>query len=481
MLGDAAMSARSAHQQFSFVNPLIILSLFLHAGSFPVLAQQQIAPQEKTIGNPLTTVRPDLAYPASCQEVRALNSDAVDGNYTIFLNNSPQGPFSIYCHNMTAEPAEYLPLVFTAESQNFSRAATGGAYGGTDVITWFSRLRIDLGTMIVDPEDHTFATSTGHIVGAHDLTELPYAVAASCRARNDSSGTANVDLRSTHFSLDPSVVFALGGSFGSTYYPGGTTTFSSDRQVVDLTGGGYCGNNSLATPMKLKYSGSYFVTGRITTSTGEPIPDVRVSAGPNSNTTTDATGVYTVTNLLPGTYIITPTKDSYTFTPAFSSANVSVPPDAIAQDFIGTVNYDLDDGLVLHFSFDDGTATDRSGNQNNGTPRGNYQIVQGVTGQALKFGGYTSPGYIVVPNSSTLSFSDDFTFSLWFNIQGNTSMDGWGHVSEFGHQAFIGKSGDSNGLVLQASRSTVDGLWHILVINGRCCGSSGRTFLTDSG
>ncbi len=141
----------------------------------------------------------------------------------------------------------------------------------------------------------------------------------------------------------------------------------------------------------------------------------------------------------------------------------------------------LTDGLVAYYSFDDGTAADRSGNQNDGTPHGSLQITQGIVGQALRFGGYYNPSYIVVPNSATLSFSDNFTFSLWFNIQSNTSMDAWGQASEYGNQALLGKSGDRSGLVLQASRSTTDGLWYPSAFNGRCCGSSGKGLLSDYG
>jgi hypothetical protein len=70
----------------------------------------------------------------------------------------------------------------------------------------------------------------------------------------------------------------------------------------------------------------------------------------------------------------------------------------------------LDDGLVAYYSFDDGTATDNSGNGNDGrvfgaTPTG------GVLGNALYFNG--SSDYVAVPHSSTLNLNSEFTISGW--------------------------------------------------------------------
>ena len=70
----------------------------------------------------------------------------------------------------------------------------------------------------------------------------------------------------------------------------------------------------------------------------------------------------------------------------------------------------LDSGLVAYYSFDDGTATDNSGNGNDGevfgaTPTG------GVLGNALYFSG--SSDYVAVPHSSTLNLTSEFTISGW--------------------------------------------------------------------
>jgi hypothetical protein len=94
-----------------------------------------------------------------------------------------------------------------------------------------------------------------------------------------------------------------------------------------------------------------------------------------------------------------------------------------AGDLIAT-STSLDASLVAYYNFDDGTAADASGYGNHGSIQGTPETVLGVRGFAFRFGGWYDQDRIVVPPSTSLSFVDDFTFSLWFNIQGNTSQDG---------------------------------------------------------
>ena len=56
-------------------------------------------------------------------------------------------------------------------------------------------------------------------------------------------------------------------------------------------------------------------------------------------------------------------------------------------------------GLVAHYTFDDGTATDNSGNGNNGTVNG-ATYVDGKAGQALSFDG--DDGHVAI-NSNPIS------------------------------------------------------------------------------
>ena len=61
-------------------------------------------------------------------------------------------------------------------------------------------------------------------------------------------------------------------------------------------------------------------------------------------TVTDANGDYVFSNLLPGTYTITPERSKFFFSP--SSHEVTLPPDSISQDFIGT-NFGLGEMITI--------------------------------------------------------------------------------------------------------------------------------------
>jgi len=60
---------------------------------------------------------------------------------------------------------------------------------------------------------------------------------------------------------------------------------------------------------------------------------------------------------------------------------------AIAFLFCGVANAGLNDGLVVHWSFDDCTAKDISGNGHDGFIGGNPQCIDGVSGKAFNFNG----------------------------------------------------------------------------------------------
>ena len=130
-----------------------------------------------------------------------------------------------------------------------------------------------------------------------------------------------------------------------------------------------------------------------------------------------------------------------------------------------------DDGLVGFWSFDDCTAIDNSGTGNNGDFVGNNQCVPGVNGSAPQFNGYYDHGYVNIPNTASLSFLDNYTFTLWFNIQSNTSMDGFGQVSEYGYHTLFAKAGDRNGADLRVFRAAEDGLLYLGLGSGWCCGT----------
>lgn len=179
------------------------------------------------------------ASPASCADVAAAHPGAGDGTYTIVVEGTY---LQVYCSNMAGTPNEYITLAQTGSGQNYSEYAAGANSPGTNVVTKYTKLRINpvpVGTnpltFAVNIADETFSSSTGSLNHAGQgtiVTSMPYAVAMGC---SGPSGTANLNLSGTPFGVVNS--FKLGG-----FVSYGTTTFVSPQEV-DLTGNGHCGWN----------------------------------------------------------------------------------------------------------------------------------------------------------------------------------------------------------------------------------------------
>jgi hypothetical protein len=181
----------------------------------------------------------DARLPDECADFRNDNPAAGDGEYTLFFEHDPARPWTAYCFDMAGTPREYLPLQITGSSANFSQYTAGGATSGQSVRTWYSKLRIDPVTLRVHVADQTFAQSTGLLRhGTETITAMPYGVAMSCNSQ--ASGLANLDLNGTAFAVAANQFFR-GGAAAT-----GVTSYSADRRVVSLSGGGYCGWNSWA-------------------------------------------------------------------------------------------------------------------------------------------------------------------------------------------------------------------------------------------
>lgn len=77
---------------------------------------------------------------------------------------------------------------------------------------------------------------------------------------------------------------------------------------------------------------SFFISGRVFEADNDPVSGVTVQLSNNGSTITNSSGYYTFTNLITGTYSITPTFGQYSFTP--DTRIVILPPDATDQDFV---------------------------------------------------------------------------------------------------------------------------------------------------
>jgi glucosylceramidase len=74
------------------------------------------------------------------------------------------------------------------------------------------------------------------------------------------------------------------------------------------------------------------IAGRVTHSNDSPLAGVTLWANNSLTATTSINGAYGFTDLVSGTYTLTPTWASYVFVPP--SRTVTVPPDALDQDFV---------------------------------------------------------------------------------------------------------------------------------------------------
>ena len=92
---------------------------------------------------------------------------------------------------------------------------------------------------------------------------------------------------------------------------------------------------------------------------------------------------------------------------------------AVVFLFCGVSHADLSTGLMAHWSFDDCTTNDSSGNGNNGAKVGDPKCVAGISGMAMQFNGSTD--YIKVPNSTSLNPVTQWTMSFWVKVIGMTN------------------------------------------------------------
>lgn len=202
------------------------------------------APLDDQASEATVVLQEDGSRPLStCLQIQEASAGQLnDGEYQLFLNADATKPWIAYCADIaTAFPKEYLTLHRSLDA-NFSQYTVGGAVSGTNVRTRYAKLRIDPVNLTVDTTDRRFATSTGATqVGTMPITSVDYGAAGSCDEQ--ASGIANIDLQFTAFAVARNA-FALHG-----YNPVGSAAYSLNDHVVDLTGGGYCGNMTSATPM----------------------------------------------------------------------------------------------------------------------------------------------------------------------------------------------------------------------------------------
>jgi GON domain len=177
-----------------------------------------------------------VKFYSSCADIHRHLVKAPDGDYLLYNNGNL---FTVYCDDMSTTPREYIDLTSTGPGANFSQYTAGGASPGKNVTTTFKKLRVNPDNLTVDIGDLTFAWSTGALKhsGKTLVTSMPYGVAMSCTKPQAANGVANIDLRWTPFQVNST--FTVGG-----YLAKGSAVVTQNYQLVNLTGGGYCGWNA---------------------------------------------------------------------------------------------------------------------------------------------------------------------------------------------------------------------------------------------
>ena len=111
-------------------------------------------------------------------------------------------------------------------------------------------------------------------------------------------------------------------------------------------------------------------------------------------------------------------------------------------DILSTRRRENTNGLVGWWTFQDGTAMDWSGNQNNGVLVGSPNVVSGIIGNALSFTGSQS---VTIANS-LITGTGNWTILAWIN-SGSFNFNTRGNIFQ------TGNSGTNAGLYLYINSS----------------------------
>jgi hypothetical protein len=103
----------------------------------------------------------------------------------------------------------------------------------------------------------------------------------------------------------------------------------------------------------------------------------------------------------------------------------------LLASFVPMANAGINDGLMAYYNFDDCSANDSSGNNNNGTIKGNLSCISGIVTKALQFDGAS---YITVPNAASLHPTTQLTMSFWIRVDDFTNQ--WSGIINKGATVF---------------------------------------------
>lgn len=200
---------------------------------------------------------PDVTakLPVSCADQQQLYRQKEDQDYTMFLDQDLTKSYKLFCRDMAPgqTPLNYVNLGSQSQTQSVvdytdSQLSTnsGAALSGKQTTT-FTRIRIDPSTLIVNPNDVTYATSTGFLVrngvannAAGTAPAISLGVAGQCRPEVGAvNPMATIDLSFTPFVFNTAATSFI--SSGWDQREAGVATASADKKTYSITAGrGWC-------------------------------------------------------------------------------------------------------------------------------------------------------------------------------------------------------------------------------------------------
>lgn len=221
--------------RLSILLPLVVAA----ACDLPTAAPRPGAPPA-AVAEAAATASVAAGGAVSCADLKAAYGATADGNYGVRTGDG--NAFVAWCQGMgTATPQAFLTIPQNGVDQNFS--TWGGGF--REVISRYSKLRLDLATSRANTMDRTFAASTGGPVAGPGvyLYTMNYAQPGACNYPYSTAGRGDVDLRGTPFEVHQEW-FAEGWEArmivnGVAY--GWNQHVTVTGQKFALRGGGYCG------------------------------------------------------------------------------------------------------------------------------------------------------------------------------------------------------------------------------------------------
>lgn len=221
--------------------------------------------------NTALSALPDVKakLPVGCADQQQVYQQNTDQDYTVFIDQDLTKSYTLYCRDMAAgnTPLDYLSLGTQNNTQSVvdyrdsqQSPDSGSKLDGLQTTT-FTRVRIDPTTLILNPNDVTYATSTGYLIRdgvRNDAAGTPPSItlgaASQCNPTSDHEASATIDLSYTPFLFNTAATSFTSSGWDQRVV--GTFTPSSDLKSYTVTSGkGFC-SDTRPNQIRIKLAGN---------------------------------------------------------------------------------------------------------------------------------------------------------------------------------------------------------------------------------